>query len=437
MRISRQKIWYLLFTLLFSLCIVLYPMNMAFATSAGDGQKETKIQFTADGKGNIPVLWNDGWFQQDNKVYNHELAKLSLALSASAYNQLDSQGTKDILLKNALCHALGFQDYESFHYDETGEQKGAHVGFALAQKNILQQNKQAVIVAVVIRGTHGAEWYDNFNLAQDGNYEAKYHSGFKAAADEVLQKLQNRLKRIQSSGVDATGVKILVTGHSRGGAVANIVAHMLNTSVGNEVQTYAYTFATPNVGKNAEESLAKDANIFNIINPDDFITTVPLEQWGYDKYGITMMLPCKDNHAQYGDLLKIMKEKFTILTGGGEYITFPQESKEQRSFAQEVAACASSAKGYYETVHTIKFNDRIIPISTFELFQYVGDFLAGDTTARSKAINLLWTNMKGSDYSSLIQYLSSNAPKLTYIHAPEAYASWLEVGNEELVFGEK
>ena len=57
---------------------------------------------------------------------------------------------------------------------------------------------------------------------------------------------------------------VLITGHSLGGAVANLLAHDLNNTGWGQERVYAYTFASPTVVD--ENKAGPDANIFNILN---------------------------------------------------------------------------------------------------------------------------------------------------------------------------
>ncbi|MGN0241440.1 MAG: hypothetical protein ACI4CS_07115, partial [Candidatus Weimeria sp.] len=67
-----------------------------------------------------------------------------------------------------------------------------------------------------------------------------------------------------------------VTGHSRGVAVADIMAKRLSDTYGKSA-VYAYTFASPKVTKSREKDTSRYTNIYNYINPDDLVTTLPPE----------------------------------------------------------------------------------------------------------------------------------------------------------------
>ncbi len=64
---------------------------------------------------------------------------------------------------------------------------------------------------------------------------------------------------------------VLITGHSMGAAIANLVAAKLNTRMP-QADVYAYTFATPTV---TSLPTTPYPNIFNILNTNDVVTYVP------------------------------------------------------------------------------------------------------------------------------------------------------------------
>lgn len=72
---------------------------------------------------------------------------------------------------------------------------------------------------------------------------------------------------------------ILITGHSLGAAVANLVADELNNEEG-KADVYAYTFATPNTINEAHKESISHTNVFNILNNNDLIPHFPMDDPG-------------------------------------------------------------------------------------------------------------------------------------------------------------
>ena len=94
---------------------------------------------------------------------------------------------------------------------------------------------------------------------------------FAAFADEIFTNVENYLS--------STGVQnpiILVTSHSMGAAIANILAARLN-GIMDPGNVYAYTFATPRTVNEAVSGnqAVNYPNIFNILNSNDAVTYVP------------------------------------------------------------------------------------------------------------------------------------------------------------------
>ncbi len=131
-------------------------------------------------------------------------------------------------------------------------------------------------IAVVLRGTCGEEWYSNFEIG----YSAE-HSGFARAADFA----ELRLADYVFTRAICIQPRFFITGYSRGGAVANILAKRLCDRYGLDYVS-AYTFAAPSTTISRRTN--RYSSIFNIVRGEDFFTRVPLESWGYTKYGKTL-----------------------------------------------------------------------------------------------------------------------------------------------------
>ena len=105
---------------------------------------------------------------------------------------------------------------------------------------------------------------------------------------------------------DADEKVILITGHSRGAAIANILGTFFEASDG--FSSYTYTFATPNTTTDKNASSYK--TIFNIKNADDLIPYLPIETWAFgDSVGSLL-----GSSGASGRMLKMSLEKIVLLT---------------------------------------------------------------------------------------------------------------------------
>lgn len=213
--------------------------------------------------------FNLSWFDTVSTQYNHSLALLSAALSAAAYNK---EGIEKTLAN------IGFANVKprNYHNNDQISMNQNQVACAFATKKYLADDgKVETIVAAVIRGTVEKEWYSNFDVG-----DGYTHQGFENGEKYVLSEFQDYMAKLQSDGLLVGRTKILITGHSRAAAVADLLALDLNTQYRNfyaeHDNLYTYTFATPNSVSNSEfHSLNVQNNIFNINNYQDFVTHVP------------------------------------------------------------------------------------------------------------------------------------------------------------------
>lgn len=349
------------------------------------GRFEANVAYTCygvsgDGEVSSSVLWDDAWFSQDPFTYNHELARACSVISALAYAEsgyYQSGSDTPPYMENAL-YDLGFDKVETESYRYRSEvvdevldvmtQQSDGVAYALAHKDLGESDGvRRELIAVSVRGSYGSEWLSNFNLGEGeaaaaaealADERSHDHTGYQIAALDILAQLDEWVDEAESRGSE---VSILLTGHSRGGAVAGLLASMLDDraaaragagagidasgadadaaatdaaatdgtdaaaasaatdatdadAAASAPRVFAYTFASPRTTLNARSNDARYGNIFNIVNPADMVTSVPLESWGYVRYGVDKPLPAVDD-ADFSELHASMLTAFTELTG--------------------------------------------------------------------------------------------------------------------------
>lgn len=266
-----------------------YKLDISISSNDTYMTREGKISIDANGleSQEIEITQLDtisGYFNEINSEktaltvknsseYNHALATWAMYLSNAAYNPLPD----DMLLNipesfmtdfttiESVMTINCFDDIEQYHYDSAELNTAAHT---IAHKKIVDTDgSYKTLIAVTVRGTAAAlEWItDVASLLQSQNM------GFIGAKNEVISNLNDYLQEYENNFEDER--IILVTGHSMGAAVANLVADALNCSADwDDSNVYAYTFATPKVGQNITTEYN---NIFNILNRSDYVTLVP------------------------------------------------------------------------------------------------------------------------------------------------------------------
>ena len=267
--------------------------------------------FSADGhRVESDVRWDDGWFFDDPAVYNQELAHTCAVLSAvgnaeSAYYQQGS--TSPAYAENAFAQ-LGFDEVSTASYRYRSEVLDEVMGvfdgtdvvaYTVATKRIrsAETGAEKVLYVVVVRGSYGSEWLSNARIegesVEAGAGDDADHLGFTMAADEIVDDLEARAAELDPG----TERAYLFCGHSRGGAVANLLASYADDVSGGSralataANVRAYTFAAPNCTSAAGARDARYDNIFNVINPSDLVPELPLAAWGYRRYGQDVLLP--------------------------------------------------------------------------------------------------------------------------------------------------
>ena len=256
------------------------------------------------------TVLNDRWFTQNNKEYNHELARFCANFVLGGYKSDSGK------MKSWLSQA-GFNTSEMNF--ETGRDE---VNYFIASKDIKVGGTVKKVVFAGFIGSHDDQWFSNFDPL--GNERANWkdrnapyapttsdntvHKGFADAREYVYARLKEYMSR---NGINKDNSILLITGHSRGAATANLLAAYLidENSLVSPDRLFTYTFATPNVAKIGKVG-DKYNSIFNIVNPEDFVTKVLLSSWGFSRYGITYTLPSQRNDKQHKEYLASMRRYF-------------------------------------------------------------------------------------------------------------------------------
>lgn len=212
----------------------------------------------------VPVL------PEQSTVYDGQFAEKMLSYS-STFTAAD---TARVLSDD------GYTVLLQKHYDKAADDASHTSAYTVAQKEVIYKGENRPLIAVVIRGTSGGEWFSNFNFAPSQDNDTYYAENFLYAAQDILLGMQDVLSGQQRP-------LIWVTGHSRGGACANLLGVMLDALYDPD-GVFVYTFASPTTQRNISQAYD---NIFNIINPCDVVTYMPLSQWGYTRAGQDILLP--------------------------------------------------------------------------------------------------------------------------------------------------
>lgn len=404
--------------------------------------KRKPIYFSSvikDNENEIPQVfyapWNSNWFFANSSKYNGDLSVVSAALSQAAYRNTPGNGYEYI--KRSL-ESLGFdagkidssiyrnrisnndRDYRNSSYDLTA--------YSFATQDIVDsRGEDATLVAVVVRGTPGnIEWVSNGNVANSGSFNRSNHEGFEKASWDLKQNFEQYLNRMS---IDRSKLKIYVVGHSRGAAVANLFAASANKVYGKE-NVYAYTYATPCTTTDKEARSERYVNIHNVVNPEDFVPRVPLQRWGFYRYGQTYYLPSKSTESRkYASNIVGVRQQFRCISIV-DYQPFANGISETDAFAKKAANLASSVNGMYGAYHIAGFT-----FMTFhDYFDELTSMLASETWWEKCTATADMVSHSNGAYGGIFIYFFKNqvlSKAVTHAHSSETYIAWTKVLTEQ------
>ena len=289
-----KKILSILFSILF--CLQLFVPCAVYADGQEASEDETinlintfyVSTTTEDCVMNVP--FNPTWFNQDARIYNHDLAKLSLGLATAAFRpsaSLREFRSADYNLERFLTQA-GFADARSDDYNK--DPSMYTVSTMMAHRRIGSGDDAYELIAVGICGQgYLDEWESNFSIGS-----GKHPEGFDSASQLVYDRVFGYISATHLSGK----LKIWISGFSRAAAISNITAAKLSDSdLFSQETVFAYTFATPMTVREKEPKPYE--NIFNICGKMDPVTNVPFSDWGYSRYGLTLYTPTLETDSDF------------------------------------------------------------------------------------------------------------------------------------------
>lgn len=362
------------------------------------------------------ITLESSFFENPPSKFNKDLALASLTLASAAYSYTYAVENLE---------ALGFEHIAKFNYADSYNENA--VGVIIASKKF----DDTVLLAVLLRGTYEKEWYSNFDIGKNISNN-KVHAGFQNACDFALEKLKLYMFNY---GIDRDHCKFLVTGHSRGAAVANLMSkNLIDKNGANNV--YAYTFATPNTTTDENATDNHYAGIFNFINPEDFISYIPLEGWGFSKYGTTIVFPENNGSEDYEEKLSRVSRYYEELKNR-PLKTF-NGTKNQTEFLNRAFELAPTVKDYYDT----KYDIAGLKLSIYEYMCVVAHVL-NDENLISNGLILLNSDgtvfepfknyiMSGMDQNHSSFELDYESSMIGYAHTAETYLAWLKVYIEDI-----
>lgn len=243
----------------------------------------------------VEIEWEESWFgERPATVYNHNLARMASLLAEISYVDVAADRGNNTL-RNAY-RILGVEDSNiDFHYDVDYSDPiwgNDQCAFSFAHKEIQSAFGRRTLLFIVIRGTplNANEWISNLNVSNKIKEGSPVHEGFSQAALQIHSEFIAYLLR---NKIDPAEAFLFITGHSRGAAVTNVLASNFSHDDFFETDNiYAYTFAAPNVTTYPPEDDDRYGYIWNIVNAEDVVPTVPLNRgkWKYRKFGHVLTL---------------------------------------------------------------------------------------------------------------------------------------------------
>lgn len=203
--------------------------------------------------------YNNSYFLTPSNEFNKDIAMFAFGAATvnldrkAIYNFYVDLGFNNIVISNSYL----------------GDPTETSIAYAFATRS-------NVVIASIRGFNYKAEWSNNFLLGKEGD-----HEGFTLVTNKFIKDLDNYINKHQ-----LFNHRILITGYSRAGAIANMAADKLFKREASEKLVpdenfYIYTYEAPR-GLITE---TKYENVFNIVNSGDPIPYFAPKEYGLSRCG--------------------------------------------------------------------------------------------------------------------------------------------------------
>ncbi len=392
----------------------------------------------------IDFEWSDDWFfSKPATEYNHNLARIACVFSENAYCDYFLERPHDSLTLSYKAVGADISSLE-YHYDVDysapimGNNQAA---FSFATKTVRNSSEERTLVFVIIRGTplNANEWISNINVSDTTKTAEAFHEGFFKSAQQIHNALVYYLLK---RAVDPDSCCFLIAGHSRGAALANLVGALLaNEGLFSAERIYDYTFAAPNVSSSEKTSDHKYDFIWNIVNAEDIVPSVPPcrgENWKYKKYGhvlTTVNFWNMDENTYINDYLPRVNEYYNKFLKR-DFYPFKLGTYLASMIARLLTGMCKEVGSYYDSGLKLREKAEGLFWKVFPENAEESIPLEDDAPGKKKGTKRLVEKIQASLNKSTNGLLDYASNAFVDMHACEAYLSWLLVLDENELYSD-
>ncbi len=317
----------------------------------------------------------------------------------------------------AILSSYGFKILKQKNYENSSNQIKHSAAYSLAKGSIQIEEKKSSAYILIVRGTDGNEWYSNFDFAPSANDDTHFAANFLFCAEEIFLDVKNI--------ISDKNAKIILAGHSRGGAVVNLLALLLNEYY-NPKNIYAYTFASPATIKNISSLV--DYNIFNFINPTDLVPKMPLAAWGFFRAGKDIILDSQSENFSAEKMDMALSCVWDLAPSLSSYYN-DRHSFTSKSLSEDGMTCYELVMAFSTQLSKLSSNDSSGFFSDGLEEKFLKSFSSEKSAKENSSADFSFPQIElNSDFAKIFSYFSllakdggQEAKKLLAEHMPATY----------------